>query len=666
MQYWIVMLLQMGVAAVFIFFVSGRLIGPNVNFIKRVLSVGISVFFTTFVYWYSYLRHTDYRVKNVLEQFMDISSLLWLGSMLLISMLLYLFFELFDSTGLGAKGERITGKKALLLRVRSSWRHQKRLRQVLEIAMKHGVPQTIKYARQRENEKILAVALRQTLEECGGIFIKFGQVLSTRNDLFPSVFIEELGKLQQNVKPLETGQLETILRTLPFDAEEVFSYFNKIPLASASIGQVHVAKLRKNGKMVVVKLRRPEIQVVMEDDLSILVEFASWLSFKSTWAETLGFKELAIGFADSLREEIHFDIEARNMVQVRNALSKSVNAVKIPHIYTEYSDERVLVMEMVKGVSVVEAEQVFLRLGVNQKDFARNVLYSFVEQMLYAGIFHADPHPGNIYINTEDGKPVLLDFGAVGRLGSQQQEGLKLLLMGIHQRDAAVVYDGVALLVENANVTERTKIEQAIGQILLKISYVDRIQTDELIYAVFAVVRDFGLIFYPSVGLALRSIVTLDGTLRIIDAQFDMFSEIKHFSMGYLQNALLKPLREPRATKEKLEEELAMLIPTIRKLPRRLDQLIQRVENGKIILHHDVFSDKHNAMFITRLFSRFILLMSGITFGVISVALLAISQFIQTSYAIYLNTAAYVGLFLCAVLLVRLSIQAIREMKRTE
>ena len=115
-----------------------------------------------------------------------------------------------------------------------------------------------------------------------------------------------------------------------------------------------------------------------------------------------------------------------------------------------------------------------------------------------------------------------------------------------------------------------------------------------------------------------------------------------------------------------IEEELALILPNLRKLPRRVDQLFKKVESGKIILHHDIFSDKTNAMFVTQLFSKFVLLLVGITFGIISVALLAISQFIHNAYAIYLNTAAYLGLFLCAILLVRLSIQAIRDIKRTK
>jgi len=445
--------------------------------------------------------------------------------------------------------------------------------------------------------------------------------------------------------------------------DEVFSQFQMEPIAAASIGQVHKARL-KNYEDVVVKLLRPEVKGIMRDDLEILEEFANWLSSKSTWAESLGFRELAGGFADGLREEIHLDIEVRNTLQVKNALAKSDYKVRIRKIYTAYSNENIIVMEYIRGHSVADGGAEFNRLSIDRRRFARTVLYSFFEQMLFSGIFHADPHPGNIHIDEKDGTPVLLDFGAVGRLGATQQEGLKLFLMGIQLNDSSVLYDGLTLLVENADHAERARMEQAIDQILLKISYVDRIPTEELIHALFTVVRDFGLAFYPAVGLALRSLVTLDGTLRVIDPRFDIFMEAKDFSATYMRASFLKPFKEPMATKERLQEELSMLIPTLRKMPRRVDQLIQRVESGKIILHHDIFSDEHNARFITHLFSRFVLLLVGITFGIISVALLAISQFIHDSYAVYLNTAAYLGLFLCAILLVRLSIQALRSMKQ--
>lgn len=662
---WIHFIIQIIVFSILIFFVSGRLIGSNVNFIKRLLSVSISVALTTFVFWYTYLRHANYLSGDMFESVMNVATLLWVGSMLLSSMLFYLLFELYDPIELNENGERVTGKQSLFKRILYYWRRQKRLRHVLQVAVTNGITRTVKYARNRENDRELAIALRDTLEQCGGIFIKFGQVLSTRKELFSPVFIEELQKLQRNVRPLTNEQVNEILHTnLRQPVDEIFSHFSEKPLAAASIGQVHKAVLRATNEQVAVKILRPDVKEIMRDDLSILVEFANWVSSKSVWAENLGFRDLAIGFAAGLMEEIDFNIEARNTMQITNVLRNSETKVKIPRVYTEYSNSNILISEFVNGKSVMIADDIFEQCNVDRHAFAKTLLRSFLEQALVSGLFHADPHPGNVYIDSRTGEMTLLDFGAVGRLAAKQQEGLKKFLIGISINDASVVYDGIAQLVDNASKVEREEIEQAVSQVLLKISYVEHVETDELIYSIFSIVREFGLHFYPSVSVALRAIVTLDGTLSIIDPHFDIFQEARQFSSQYMKWNIKRPLKEPIETFERIEEELALLLPTISSLPRRFNELIKKVETGKITLHHDFFSEKNNTIFITQLFSRFVLLFSGITFGFISVALLAIAQFTKTAYAIYLNTVAYLGLFLCAILLVRLSIQAIRDMKR--
>lgn len=659
-------IIQLLIASALIFFISGRLIGSQISLMKRILSVIISVSLTTFVFWYTYLRGSDYYDQGIVSNVVNITTIIWLGSMLLISMLLYLFFELFDSIELNENGTPV-GRRSYFKTLITYWKRQKRLREVVGIAVTNGVTRTMKYARAREDERELAKALRDTLEQCGGVFIKFGQVLSTRKELLSPIFIDELEKLQQHVKPLSEQQVDQIIsENFNAGTNQIFSYISKTPLASASIGQVHKAVLKETDEPVVVKFLRPDVKHIMQDDLSILMEFARWITSKSHWAENLGFYDLAKGFSMALKEEIDFNIEARNMEQVAKIVERGSIDVKVPKVYRECSNSNVVVMEYIKGKSVTVADGLFTELGTDRHQFAQTLLYSFLEQALISGIFHADPHPGNIYIEEPTGRVAILDYGAVGRLAELQQEGLKYFLVGIHQNDAALVVDGIAQLVENAEQINRHEMEQAISQILLKINYVSTIPTDELMYSIFSVVREFGLHFYPSVNVALRAIVTLDGTLSIICPGFRIFSEVKDFSNDYLKSSFLKPFKHPGETKNLIEEELALMLPNIRKIPRRLDQLFRKVESGKIILHHDIFSDKANSMFVTQLFSRFILLMVGITFGIISVALLAISQFIHNAYAIYLNTAAYLGLFLCAILLVRLSIQAIRDMKRTK
>lgn len=657
-------IIQILFVSILIFFISGRLIGSNVNLFRRVMSVIISVSFTTFVFWYTFIReNSEY---HDYDGVVSVATLLWIGSMLLISMLIYLFFELFDPIALDESNGREHGRKSIFIKMINYWRYQKRLRFVLKVAVTNGITRTVKYARSRDTDRQLAIALRTTLEQSGGIFVKFGQVLSTRKELFSPVFIEELIKLQQKVKPMPFEEVEMILKeNLPFEIDEVFSFFEEKPLAAASIGQVHRAVLRHSHEEVVVKILRPQVKQIMREDLSILLEFADWITARSQWAESLGFKTLAEGFASSMKEETDFEIEARNMIQIRNILKHSKLNVKIPKVYEEFSNENILVMEYIKGISIAELDKIE-EFHFDRQEVARTIIHSYLEQALISGIFHADPHPGNISINPDTGELAILDFGAVCRISGQQQEGLKLFFIGIEQGDPGLLYDAISMLINNKDDINRQELEQSIGQILLRISYVKKIPTDETIYSIFTVIRESGLHFYPSVSLALRVIVTLDGTLNIIDPDFNIFDEAKKFTNKYMKTSLRKPLTEPLETMDKIQEELAILIPNLRKIPRRIDQLIRKVEDGKVILHHDIFSDKSNSKFVTQLFSKFVLLMVGITFGIISTALLAISQFIETAYAIYLNTAAYLGLFLCSILLVRLSIQAIRDMKRKD
>lgn len=658
--------IELAVIAVIIYMISGRLMGPKVDFRKRILSVSMGVVFTTFTYWYSYLRFTDYLNLNAIQVVQDETAILWIGSMLLISMLLYLFFELFDPVELGELGDPKAGGEIFLIRWRNRLREQKRLSRILEISVRNGFSQALDFARRRgENDRELARAFRVTLEESGGIFIKFGQMLSTHSELFPPAFIKELGSLQQNVKPLTSEQVEKLLNDkLAYRIEDVFSEVDKEPLAAGSIGQVHRALL-KNGDEVVVKLLRPDIRSIMRDDLNLLLDFTEWLSNKSAWINSIGIQDLASGFADSMREEVNFNIEIRNTIQLGNIMEKSEHNLKVPKVYTEYSNDKLIVLEYLEGKSIADGQDLLTLFDVDRSEFSRSILFSYLEQIFFNGIFHADPHPGNIFIDRMDGSPILMDFGAVGRLSEGQRGALYQFVVGIQQNDSDIMSDAVLQLVQDNESIDRNKFEYALGQTMMRISHIDKIPTRELIHSLFDIVRDFGLKFHGPVGTALRALIVLDRSLRLVDPEFDMFRESKTFAKKHKASYLFKPFTEPSATKAKIEEELAVWVPELMKIPKRIDRLVQRVESGKVILHHDIFSDKHNSMFVTQLFSRFVLLMSGITFGIISAALLAIAQFIDTAYAVYLNIASYAGLFLSVVLLVRLSIQAIRDMKRT-
>ena len=176
--------IQFIVASLLIFIISGRLMGSKVNLFKRILSVVISVSFTTFVFWYTYLRHNPLNEEGLVENVLNVATLLWFGSMLLISMLLYLVFELFDPIALNDKGNPIKDNINLFKRIVVYWRALKRLRHVLKISMKNGFTRTMNFVRHGEDERELALALRLTLEQCGGIFVKFGQVYPQEKSCF--------------------------------------------------------------------------------------------------------------------------------------------------------------------------------------------------------------------------------------------------------------------------------------------------------------------------------------------------------------------------------------------------------------------------------------------------------------------------------------------------
>ncbi len=655
--------LQLIGIGILIYFVSGRLIGTKLNFIKKVLSATLSVVFTTFVYWYSYLRYTEFPKEDMIKEVTNISTLVWIGSMLLITMLFYLILELFDPIQLGERGERLAGNRNIIYRIRSGWRRQRRLTQVFRIAFKQGVGRTLSYKRTYENDRYLANTLRNTLEECGGIFIKFGQVLSTRKDILPPAFIEELEKLQQHVKPMTIDQLhEQLAKGLQKPLGEVFKFFDDDPLAAGSIGQVHRAVLKDNGDEVIVKILRPEVTSLITQDLEILLNFSKWLTEESSWAENIGLHHLATGFADNLREEINFEIEARNMEQMTNALTADKKCCEIPKVYKQYSNKMILVIEFIHGVSIRDSSLLLKQHGIKEKEMLRSIYDTFLQQMLVTGIFHADPHPGNIYVLEETGQPCFLDFGAVGRLGPIHQQGLRTLFIGIERNDPKIVLEGLKDVIQDGEIQDEESLLQSISQLLVQLSYLNTISVEELVQSLFSITQKFELRLYPMVGVALRALITLEGTLNVLDTKFDLFIEAKRFTSKNKKDFL--PVKSLKDAKEMFEQELVMLIPTLQDLPRRLESMADTIGKGKVTVKLDVFSEKASSTFVNKWLSNFMLLLVGITIGIISVSLLAITQFIHSASAIYLNTASFLGLFLSAVILVRLSIYAIRTSKK--
>ncbi|MDF2719159.1 MAG: hypothetical protein K0R28_6084 [Paenibacillus sp.] len=641
--------------AVIMIIIIGRLIGTKISFMKQVMASLFSVIVTSSVYWYAYLRYRD-------TDSFGADGWLWLLSMVIVSLLFYLMFEMFDPIPLGDRGEVLADTRNPLRRLSAWWRRQRRYVQVLMIALRHGVGKNLAVKRTPASDQKLAVSLRRTLEDCGGFFIKFGQVLSTRSDLLPPAIIEELSNLQENVARLTKAQVEEILaKELERPKGEIFQQFEMEPIAAASIGQVHRATLREGGKKVVVKLLRPDIASKLQRDLDILVRFAAWASKKSAWARNIGFLDLAKGFSAAMKEETDFRIEARNFAQVTASLANSRSKVKIPHVYRELSNAKILVIEYMEGVSVKSGTAILDERGIDRLEVQRRIFDCMLEQIFFKGIFHADPHPGNVYI-LHDGTPALLDFGSVGRLGTLQLDALKRLLIGFEQRNTYVIMDALLQLVEPKQEIDQSGLEQALSQLLVQTAYGATGSSDAFIQGLFRMIGEFGFSFYPNVAGAFRSLITLEGTMMQLNPSFSLMDESRRFAGEH--SAEFIPVGDYTDLKKTATNELLEMLPVIRRLPRRLDHLGSMLEKGEISAKIGFFSDKANTSFVTKWISQALLAFVGTSFGGISIGLLSLSgRFARDEFNI-VAAFGYTGILISAVLLIRVAIHAVRNLKQ--
>ncbi len=300
----------------------------------------------------------------------------------------------------------------------------------------------------------LARSLTEALDRSGVVFVKFGQALSTRRDLLPAEFTSELGRLQDRVSPLPWAQIERVLGE-ELGGTAMFAEIDTDPLASASIAQVHAATLR-TGERVVLKVLRPGVASLVERDLDIIARLARRTGARVGWARAIGVVNLAEGFAAALREELDFRVEAGNLAAVGAAAS--TDGIVIPRAYHDLSTRRVLVMERLDGQALSKATPA----DCDRERLARDLLDSLLRQIVVDGVFHADPHPGNIMLLT-DGRLGLIDFGAVGRLDSGLRAALQRLMLAIDRRDPVAMTDALLEVTARPDDLDEQALERSVG-----------------------------------------------------------------------------------------------------------------------------------------------------------------------------------------------------------
>jgi ubiquinone biosynthesis protein len=503
--------------------------------------------------------------------------------------------------------------------------------------------------------------VRGALEEAGGAFVKFGQVLSTRPDVLPPDAIAELSGLQDHVTAARQDEIEALLGKELGDAPtKVFAAFDAQPLAAASIAQVYSAQLH-SGEQVIVKVQRPGIREPIECDLDIMLRLARTLEASASWARSFGVVDLAQGFADALREEIDFRIEARNLATVAEAIDppntrKKRGEVRIPRVYAQISTSRVLVIERFDGLSVREADPIIEALSLDRLALARELLRCFLRQILRDGTFHADPHPGNVWV-LRDGSLALLDFGSVGRLDPLQRASLQRMLIGLDRRDATMLTEALLDIAYKRADVDADRLERSLAQLMAQRLGPGMSPGPELFAELFALIFEYGLAFPPVVGGVFRALITLQGTLEVLAPEFHLIDEARAMGAEWVKESL-----SPTSLRKAATDELLNLMPLLQRFPRRLDRITAALEHGTLSANVRLFADEHDRLFLSQLINRAVLAFLGAALGFMGALFLGMQggPALAETISVY-QVFGYAGLFLSATLILRVIVAIVRE-----
>lgn len=422
--------------------------------------------------------------------------------------------------------------------------------------------------------------IRMALSELGPTFIKLGQLLSTRPDLVGADLADELGLLQDHVPPEKFTTIRaTVESELGQKLDEVFSSFEEEATATASIGQVHRARLR-SGEEVAVKVQRSEVNKIIRNDLEILTGLGA-LAEKIDDLKVYRPRQIVAELTRSLKRELDFGREERNLYQFCDKFSNH-KFVDVPAPITEYSTPKVLTMEFIVGKRLTDVGEL-LKMGVDLETLTHQLVDLNLQMIFDDGFYHADPHPGNILVQ-ESGRIALLDFGLVGRIGEGTREDIEEMLFSVLTNDVTMLSAAVARLCEFPPKLEEALLESDLSDFVGQYATraVNEFELGSVLNSMFEIIRRHELKLPHEALLLLRVLVTIDGAARSLCPNFQIMEVLKPlhrklFLRRFSPARQYRKLRRVGMQFEKLAESM----------PRKISGVIDQIRTGKIDINLD-------------------------------------------------------------------------------
>ncbi|WNZ26498.1 AarF/ABC1/UbiB kinase family protein [Leptolyngbya sp. NK1-12] len=434
---------------------------------------------------------------------------------------------------------------------------------------------------QAQRRRKLAVWIRETLLDLGPTFIKVGQMFSTRADLFPIEYVEELSKLQDKVPAFSYEQVERIIeqdfgRTIP----ELYRSFDPIPLAAASLGQVHRAQLH-SGAEVVVKVQRPGLKKLFTIDLQILKGIARYFQNHPRWGRGRDWIGIYEECCRILWEEIEYLNEGRNADTFRRNF-KDEDWVRVPRVYWRYSSPRALTLEYLPGIKISHYEALEAA-GLDRKNLAKLGAQAYLQQLLNDGFFHADPHPGNIAVSP-DGSLIFYDFGMMGRVQPVTREKLMDLFFGIAQKDSEQVVASLVDLGALAPANDMGPVRRSVQYMLDH--FMDKPFEEQSVAAIsddlYEIAFDQPFRFPATFTFVMRAFSTLEGVGKGLDPEFNFMEVARPFAMQLMTNGNGSRNSISEGLLGEIGRQAAQVSTTALGLPRRIEDTLDKLERGDI------------------------------------------------------------------------------------